>query len=139
MSFLSILKELVDGTDKAVACALMGVDGLAIEKYVNTGRGGYPPVGGNAPVGGNPPMQYDVETVGIEYGKVLDEVKNAAALLSLGSVEEVLVNTMGTDIIMRIVSPEYFIAFAVGPGGNVGKARYLLRKAAHKARKELLA
>lgn len=121
MSFLTILKELVEGTDKGVACTLMGVDGLAIEKYVNTG------------------MQYDVETVGIEYGKVLDEIKNASALLSLGSVEEVLVNTMGTDIIIRIVNPEYFIAFAVGPGGNVGKARFLLRKAVHRARKELLA
>ena len=120
MSFLGILKELVEGTDKGVASALMGVDGLAIEKYVNSSS------------------SYDVETIGIEYGKVLSEIKNASSILSLGSVEEVVVNTLGTDIILRIVSEEYYIAFAVGHGGNVGKARYLLRRAVARTRKELL-
>lgn len=120
MSFQGILKELVDGSGCGIASAIMGVDGLAVAKYVNSGA------------------EYDVETVGIEYGKVLDEIKNASSILSLGDVEEVVVAMLGTDVILRIINEEYFIAFAVAGGANVGKARYLLRKAAYQAKKELL-
>jgi len=120
MSFQGILKELIDVSGNGIASAIMGVDGLAVAKYVGKS------------------VEYDVETVGVEYGKVLDEIKNASGLLSLGQVEEVVVTTLGTDVILRIISDEYFIAFAVARGANVGRARYFLRKAANQVRKELL-
>lgn len=120
MSFQGILKELIDVSGNGIATAIMGVDGLAVAKYVGKS------------------LEYDVETVGIEYGKVLDEIKNASGLLSLGQVEEVVVTTLGTDVILRTISDEYFIALAVARGANVGRARYLLRKAANQVRKELL-
>ena len=51
MSFLDVLKELVDGVDGGVAATLMGMDGIAVEQYIKAGG-------------------CDVETVGVEYGKV---------------------------------------------------------------------
>ncbi len=122
MSFLEILQELADGVRGGVAATIMGMDGLSIQQYVcpDSGRFGY-----------------DVETVAIEYGKVIDEIKKASGLLNLGAVEEILVSTAGKDVLLRIVSDEYYIAFVLGESANVGKARYLLRKAAEKARKEI--
>lgn len=120
MSFPSILKDLIDVSGCGIASAIMGFDGLAVAKYVSQS------------------VEYDVETVGIEYGKVLDEIKNASSILSLGEVEEVVVTTLGTDVILRTINDDYFIAFAVARGANVGKARYHLRKAAYQVRRELL-
>ncbi len=118
MSFLEILKEMVDGVDGGVAATVMGMDGLSVQQYISAG-------------------EYDVETVGVEYGKVIDEIKNAATLLNLGEVEEIMVSTRGKDVLVRMLTPEYYIAFVVNHGANVGKARYLLRKAGAKTRKEL--
>lgn len=118
MSFLEILKELVDGVTGGTAATIMGVDGIAVTQYTVPG-------------------DYDVETVGVEYGKVIDEIKNASTLLNLGTVEEVMVATAGMDVLLRMVTQDYYIAFVVGKDAKSGKARYLLRKAAAKAAKEL--
>lgn len=118
MSFLEILKEMVDGVEGGVAATVMGMDGISVQQYTGA-------------------REYDVETVGVEYGKVIDEIKNASALLNLGEVEEVMVATAGKDVLLRMLTPEYYIAFVISHEANAGKARYLLRKAAVRARKEL--
>lgn len=118
MSFLEILKEMVDGVEGGVAATVMGMDGISVQQYAGA-------------------REYDVETVGVEYGKVIDEIKNASALLNLGEVEEVMVATAGKDVLLRMLTPEYYIAFVISHEANAGKARYLLRKAAVRARKEL--
>ncbi len=121
MSFQSILKELVETGNNGLASAIMGFDGLPVAKHVVQGA------------------ECDVETIGVEYGKVLDEIKNASAILKLGEVEEVVVRTLGVDVLMRVINSEYFLAFAIGQKANAGKARFLLRKAVSRARDELQA
>jgi predicted regulator of Ras-like GTPase activity (Roadblock/LC7/MglB family) len=118
MSFLEILKEMVDGVEDGVAATLMGMDGIAVQQYISAG-------------------EYDVETVGVEYGKVIDEIKSASTLLNLGEIEEIMVTTKGKDVLLRMLTPEYYIAFVVSHEANLGHARYLLRRASVKARKEL--
>lgn len=118
MSFLEIVRELVAGLPGGIAATIMGMDGLPIQQYAASG-------------------EYDVETVGVEYGKVIDEIKHASTLLNLGEVDEVMINTMGADVLLKMVTPEYYIAFVINKSANIGKARYLIRKAALKAGKEL--
>ncbi|MBI5344357.1 MAG: hypothetical protein HZB83_03325 [Deltaproteobacteria bacterium] len=79
---------------------------------------------------------YDVEAVGVEYGRVVEEVRNSSRILKLGAVEEIAVLTHGKDVILRTVTPEYYIAFVVS-NGNIGKARYMLKTAAKRVGKEL--
>lgn len=118
MSFNEVLTELVEGVEGAVAATIMGMDGIAIEQYIKT-------------------VDYDVETVGVEYGKVIEEIRNASTLLNLGTVEEVMVATATSDILLRMANPEYYIAFVLAHNSNIGKARYLVRKAAERASMEL--
>lgn len=118
MGFSEILKEMVEGLKGGVAATLMGTDGLPVQQYAGA--------------------EYDIETVGIEYGKVVDEIKTVSTLLNLGTLEEVTVATVGNVILIKMVTPEYYIAYVVSQGANTGRARYLLRKAAAKAKKELL-
>lgn len=118
MAFFEILKELVDSAKGGLAATVMGMDGIAVDQYAGESR-------------------YDVETVGVEYGKVIEEIKNASRLLNLGEVEEVMVASTVNGLILRLVNNEYYIAFVVGPDANTGRARYLLKRAAVKTSKEL--
>jgi predicted regulator of Ras-like GTPase activity (Roadblock/LC7/MglB family) len=112
--FKEILQELVNRTDGGVAGLLMASDGIAIDQYSK----------GDGP--------FDIESVGMEYSVVLKGVQRAAEMLDAGTTEEVSVQTERLTTVVRMLSDEYFVALAVAPGGNVGKARYLLRVSAPK-------
>jgi predicted regulator of Ras-like GTPase activity (Roadblock/LC7/MglB family) len=119
MPFLDILKNLVDPVEGVEAATIMGVDGISVQQY---------PVEGSS---------CDMESVGVEYGGAIEEIKKASRLLNLGELEEVAVSTLGSAVILRMITQEYFIAMVVGSGANMGRARYHLRRAAVKAREEL--
>ena len=119
MGFLEILKQLVDGVKGGIAGTIMGKDGIAIQNYVKDSTA------------------YDVDSLGVEYARILEETKNASSMLKLGEVEELSVSAGGSTIIMRLINKDYFIAIALGSGGNFGKARYYLKKAVASAKKEL--
>lgn len=112
--FKEILQDLVDRTDGGVAGLLMASDGIAIDQYAK----------GDGP--------FDIEAVGMEYSVVLKGVQRAGEMLDTGATNEVSVKTERLTTIVRMLSDEYFVALAVEPGGNVGKARYLLRVTAPK-------
>ena len=112
--FKEILRERVDRTDGGVAGLLMASDGIAIDQYSK----------GDGP--------FDIESVGMEYSVVLKGVQRAAEMLDAGTTEEVSVQTERLTTVVRMLTDEYFVALAVAPGGNVGKARYLLRVSAPK-------
>jgi predicted regulator of Ras-like GTPase activity (Roadblock/LC7/MglB family) len=110
--FKEILQDLVERTDGGVAGLLMASDGIAIDQY-SSGDGAF-----------------DIESVGMEYSVVLKGVQRAAEMLDAGEMQEVSVQTERLTTVVRMLGDEYFVALAVEPGGNVGKARYLLRTSA---------
>ena len=112
--FKEILQDLVDRTDGGVAGLLMASDGIAIDQYSR----------GNGP--------FDIESVGMEYSVVLKGIQRATEMLDTGATQEVSVKTERLTTVVRMLTDEYFVALAVAPGGNVGKARFLLRTSAPK-------
>jgi predicted regulator of Ras-like GTPase activity (Roadblock/LC7/MglB family) len=107
--FKSILREVVENTDGAVASILMGFDGITVDSYTREQHG------------------VDMETVGSEYSQVLSQVRTAAQQLDMGSAKEVSVQAENMVTLMRLLNDEYFVALAIQPHGNVGKGRFLLR------------
>ncbi len=112
--FKEILKDLVDRTDGGVAGLLMASDGIAIDQYSK----------GDGP--------FDIESVGMEYSVVIKGIQRAAEMLDTGATSEISVKTERLTTVIRMLSDEYFVALTVAPGGNVGKARFLLRSSAPK-------
>ncbi|HEX2678962.1 MAG TPA: hypothetical protein VHM19_20065 [Polyangiales bacterium] len=112
--FKDILREVVENTDGAVASILMGFDGITVDSYASDGSG------------------VDMEVVGSEYSQVLMQIKQAAQLLEMGLAREVAVQAENMTTLMRLLNDEYFVALAMQPNGNVGKARFLLRMQAGK-------
>jgi predicted regulator of Ras-like GTPase activity (Roadblock/LC7/MglB family) len=110
MSFQDHLKRLVGSTEGGLAAILMGFDGIAVDQYA-AGAGSTP----------------DINTVGMEFSFILGQVRKAAEILEVGAVHEVSIRTERLTVMMRIVSPDYFVALAIRAEGNFGKGRYLLR------------
>ncbi len=119
MSFRAHLEDVCSQVDGAVACSIMGFDGIAVETH-EVKR-----------------PDVDLQAVLVEYSNILVQIRNAAELLATGEVSEVSINTEKLVTIARLVSKEYFMVLAMTPDGNYGKGRYALRVAAPKIRAEL--
>lgn len=120
MSFLTHLEAVVNQVDGALACSVMGFDGIAVETHEK------------ATVD-----DVELQNTWVEYANVLSQVKTAAEVLKTGEVAELSINTEKVITLMRMVSPEYFLILALKPDGNYGKGRYVLRITAPKVRAEL--
>ena len=119
--FQEVLKDVVDRTEGGVAGLVMGFDGIAVDSYLrDDGERGL-----------------DVETIGMEYSVILKEIRRAAELLEAGEAREVAIAAERLTTVIRLINDEYFAAVALRPGGNQGKARFLLRLGAERLASEL--
>ena len=116
--FDKALENVVNNVQGATAAVLMGFDGILLEMFSE-----------------NPEM--DVESMGMEFSVLLKEVRKAGELLEAGPANEMTLRTDKLLAVMRVVNEEYFLAMALSPDGNIGKARYLLRVTAPDLNEEL--
>lgn len=120
MSFLTHLESVVSQVDGALACSVMGFDGIAVETHQS-----------------NAASDLELASAWVEYANLLNQLKSAAEILKTGSVSEVCIGTERVLTLIRMVTPEYFIVLAMKPEGNYGKGRYVLRVTAPKVKSEL--
>ncbi len=109
--FAETLKKVVDNIDGGLAAVVMGLDGIPVETYVRQND------------------RVDVNTVGMEFSFILGQVRKAGDSLQVGGLEELAVKAQRLVLVCRMLSPQYFVAIALAPEGNFGKARYLARMA----------
>ena len=119
MGFREHLQEVCRGVDGALACSLMGMDGIEVDSHVQAESG------------------VDVPSMMIEMTGLLRTAREAALAHQAGGVAEFSVGTDRLLTVGRLVSPDYFMVVALEPGGNQGKARYLLRVTAPRVLAEL--
>ena len=119
MGFREHLQDVCRSCDGAVACTLMGVDGIEVDTHVEGSE------------------DIDVKSLLIEYSSLFRTAAEAAQAHEAGEVAELSIATDKILTVARVVTPEYFMVVALRPDGNFGKARYLLRVTAPKLRSEL--
>jgi len=125
MSFLPHLEALVSSVDGAIAASVMGFDGIAVETHQSKSGGV------------ETAAELDLTGAWVEYGNLLQQLKNVAQTLKTGAVAEMSVNSDKLITLMRLVTPEYFLVVGLKPEGNYGKARYVMRITAPKLKAEL--
>jgi predicted regulator of Ras-like GTPase activity (Roadblock/LC7/MglB family) len=108
--FAETLKKVVDNVDGALAAVIMGLDGIPVETYVRNDR-------------------VDVTTVAMEFSFIISQVRKAGDSLQVGGLEELTVKAQRLVLVCRMVSPQYFVAVAMAPEANFGKARFMARMA----------
>jgi predicted regulator of Ras-like GTPase activity (Roadblock/LC7/MglB family) len=120
MSFTSALRSIVDGCGGGVGAALMGSDGIAIEQVeARALPADFAQEGG---------VGDELAALGVEFGRILDEARKAADSLGGGAVEEACLRMARFWVLLRSVDAETFLVVVLAPEGNLGKARFLMRR-----------
>ena len=124
MSFAALLREIVEGCGGGIGAALMGNDGIPIEQ-----------VTANHAV--ENPLAEDIATAGTEFGRILEEIRKASDAVAGGAVVETTILLSRVMLVFRTVDEETFLVVALAADGNLGKARYLIRRQLLALRQEL--
>lgn len=119
MIFEEVAKEIVEKVYGGLASIIMGRDGIPLSSYIKEG------------------VSLDLEPLGIEYSNLLSQILQASRNIGTGEVGEVAILTEQFFIVLRVISPDYFICLILSPDGNLGKAKYLIRVNLPKLRAEL--
>jgi predicted regulator of Ras-like GTPase activity (Roadblock/LC7/MglB family) len=122
MSFREHVQRVVEQVPGALACGLMGFDGIPIDSYE---------------VGG---AEVDMATLFTEYASVAHQVRRAMedpTSCAGGSLSEMVISSPKFVTVVRPIGTEYLVAAVLSPSAMMGKARYLLRVTAPKITKEL--
>jgi predicted regulator of Ras-like GTPase activity (Roadblock/LC7/MglB family) len=109
--FAEALRKIVDHVDGGIAAVVMGLDGIPVDTYVRQRD------------------KLDVTTVAMEFSFILGQVRKAGDSLQVGGLEELTVKAQRLLLVCRMITPQYFVAVALAPEGNFGKARFLARMA----------
>jgi predicted regulator of Ras-like GTPase activity (Roadblock/LC7/MglB family) len=115
VSFVEILQVIVKQCGDGIGAALMGNDGIPIAQ---ADMGAVP----------NGPLTDEIGIAGAEFGRVLEEIRKASDALGGGAVCETVISLARFTLIFRGVDEDTFMVLAIGPDGNLGKARYLMRR-----------
>jgi predicted regulator of Ras-like GTPase activity (Roadblock/LC7/MglB family) len=124
MSFSNALAEIVTGCGGGIGAVLVGNDGIPIDQVVVS----------SAPEG---PLSEDISTAGVEFGRVLDEIRKAGDALAGGAVVETVVVLSRFSLVFHPVDADVMLVVIVAPDGNLGKARYLIRRTLPAIRSQL--
>ena len=123
MPFAPLLREIVNGCRGGLGAALLGYDGMPIEEVVASG----------APAG----LSEELSTAGVEFGRILADVRKASDALAGGALLDLTVRLSRMSFVFCGVDDDTFVAVAVAPDGNTGQARYLIRRQMPALRAEL--
>lgn len=121
MSFEPTLQKMIDACPGALGIALMGSDGIAVAEVAALGGETSEMVGG----------------AGVEFGRILEEVRKASDALAAGRLDEVVIGLARCTLLFRPVDAELFLVVALAAGGNLGKARFLMRRHLLELREQL--
>ena len=119
MSFKSVLERMGRRLDGVLGAVVIGEDGIIVERY-------------------SADTAFDTELASVEYVGGSKDLMRAAASLESGEVEELSVVTEKNRVLLRNVSPGYFIILMMNPKGSLGKGRYELKKASYELAPEFL-
>jgi predicted regulator of Ras-like GTPase activity (Roadblock/LC7/MglB family) len=121
--FAEHLKAIVEQVEGAIACSVMGFDGIAVETEPREFT--------------QAALDVDLQAAWVEFANLMSQAKTTAETLKTGKVSELSVNSEKVITLLRVVNQDYFLVLGLLPTGNFGKARYALRVTAPKVAREL--
>jgi predicted regulator of Ras-like GTPase activity (Roadblock/LC7/MglB family) len=119
--FRESIEKLLNGIEGAVSCALMGFDGITVDISSKAAAAGAP----------------DIQTLSMEFAHLIAQARRTLESVDAGALEEFTLRTDKLTLVVRLLTPEYFLACAILPTGNLGRARYLMRLSAPALRADL--
>ena len=112
MDFADTLTTIANRIEGCAAVMILGIDGIPIERRLQQMN-----------------QSLDIEMIATEFTTLVRRSMRTAADTELGELREMVLATAAMTFLVRPITSEYFLLAALTPGGNVGRARFELRKA----------
>ena len=117
--FSEYLDGLIQKIDGTLGVAVMGMDGISIEKRLTD-------------------TSVNVESLAAEYTSSLRTLSSTTHDAGLGALEEFVVSTDQRIVAIRMITPEYFLFTLLRKDANLGRARYELKRGRYLLAKEFV-
>jgi len=121
--FRESIEKLLERIEGAVSCVLMGFDGITVDEVTKL----------DVPTGALP----DLQTLSMELAHLIAQTRRTMESVEAGALEEFTLRTDKLTLVVRVLTSEYFLACAILPRANLGRARYLMRLTAPGLRADL--
>src|SRR5258705_8718404 len=117
--FREVFETIIGSTEGSLGHLIMGRDGMAVEKVL-----------------GEAGAEANLDVAAAEFTSLVRSAQRAGTDTGLGGLREMVVSLQSAILVMRLLSRDYFVVLAMGPQGNLGRARFELRKAELQLAKE---
>ena len=120
MVFQEILKDIVEVVGGGLGGLVIGRDGIALETYLPPERD----------------ESIDIQAFGVELVTMIGEMNRVSSSLGSEGIEEVSLVMPDYIAVMRFINLEYLVVVLLRRDGNLGKARWLIRREVPRLQKE---
>ncbi len=110
--FKEVLETIIEHTEGSLGALIMGLDGIAVERSLK--KEGH---------------EANLDIAAAEFTSLVRNAQRAGKDTGLGGLRELVISLDDAIVLMRLLSNEYFVVLAINPQGNLGRARFELRKA----------
>jgi predicted regulator of Ras-like GTPase activity (Roadblock/LC7/MglB family) len=110
--FKPILESIIERTEGSLGALIMGLDGIAVERSLKQSG-----------------EEANLDVAAAEFTSLVRNAQRAGKDTGLGNLRELVVSLDEAVLLIRLLSADYFVVLAIRPDGNLGRARYELRKA----------
>ena len=117
--FKDVLEKILERTEGSLGALIMGIDGIAVERLLKEAG-----------------QEANLDVAAAEFTSLVRNAQKAGKDTGLGGLRELMVSLDSAVVIIRLLGSDYFVVLAISPDGNLGRARFELRKAELELRKE---
>ena len=110
--FKEVLETIIERTEGSLGALIMGLDGLAVERSLKQEG-----------------QEANLDIAAAEFTSLVKNAQRAGKDTGLGGLRELVISLDDAVVIMRLLGQDYFVVLAISPDGNLGRARFELRKA----------
>lgn len=115
--FRSVLEDIRNRVEGALAVSLIGLDGIAIESIKSNG--------------------VPIDVMGAEFGGFVKSIRLSNTELNTGDVLQFSIVTEKYTAFLSAITTEYYVLLVMTPDGNYGRARFELARAKQLLKSEL--
>jgi predicted regulator of Ras-like GTPase activity (Roadblock/LC7/MglB family) len=110
--FKEVLETVIERTDGSLGALIMGLDGISVERCLKEAG-----------------QEANLDVAAAEFTSLVRSAQRAGKDTGLGDLRELVVSLESAILLIRLLGRDYFVVLAMKPDGNLGRARFELRKA----------
>jgi predicted regulator of Ras-like GTPase activity (Roadblock/LC7/MglB family) len=117
--FKEVLETIIEHTEGSLGVLIMGTDGISVERLLKEAG-----------------QEANLDVAAAEFTSLVKNAQKAGKDTGLGNLRELVISLEEAVVLVRLLGREYFVVLAISPDGNLGRARFELRKAELQLSKE---